>query len=106
MTTLTHDSKNEEEIYFNFINSIKSEVTKETYEKNIKSFMKFCNVTKLSDLLLTDTQKQIVKYLMSLRQKGLSYNTLSLTRCAIYHFHSMNDVVLNKKKINNFLSNI
>jgi hypothetical protein len=38
MTTLTHDSKNEEEIYFNFINSIKSEVTKETYEKNIKSF--------------------------------------------------------------------
>jgi len=35
MTTLTHDSKNEEEIYFNFINSIKSEVTKETYEKNI-----------------------------------------------------------------------
>ena len=103
MTTLTREnSKNEEEIYFNFINSIKSEVTKETYEKNIKLFMKFCNVTKLSDLLLTDTQKQIVKYLMSLREKGLSYNTLSLLLCAIYHFYEMNDVVLNKKKINMF----
>ena len=30
---------------------------------------------------------------MSLRQKGLSYNTLSLTLCAIYHFYAMNDVI-------------
>ena len=44
----------------------------------------------------------IVKYLMSLREKGLSYNTLSLSLCAIYHFYEMNDVVLNKKKINMF----
>ena len=99
MALIEHQEDKEEEIYFNFINSIKSEVTKETYEKNIKLFMKFCNVTKLSDLLLTDTQKQIVKYLISLREKGLSYNTLSLSLCAIYHFYEMNDVVLNKKKM-------
>jgi hypothetical protein len=52
MSTVTSEnSKNEEEIYSNFINSIKSEVTKKTYEINVKSFMKFCDVNKLSDLL-------------------------------------------------------
>jgi len=103
MSTLTREkTKNEEEIYFNFINSIKSEATKSTYEIHVKSFMKFCNVTKLSDLLKLDVQKQIVKYLMSLREIGLSYNTLSLSLNSIYHFYEMNDVPLNKKKINMF----
>ncbi|CAN5441808.1 hypothetical protein BH18THE1_BH18THE1_09640 [soil metagenome] len=64
--------------------------------------MKFCNVNKLSDLLKIDAQKLIVKYLMSLREKGLAYNSLSLSLNAIYHFYEMNDVPLNKKKINMF----
>jgi len=63
---------NEDEVYFNFINSLKSEITKETYQLNIKLFMNYCNVTKLSDLLvITEPQKQIIKYLISLREKGL-----------------------------------
>ena len=37
---------------------------------------------------------------MSLREKGLAYNSLSLILNAIYHFYEMNDVPLNKKKIN------
>jgi hypothetical protein len=45
------DTQKEEDVYFNFINSLKSEITKKIYEYYIKSFMKFCNVTKLSDLL-------------------------------------------------------
>jgi hypothetical protein len=32
----------EEDVYFNFINSLKSEVTKKEYEREIKLFMKFC----------------------------------------------------------------
>ena len=43
---------NEDEVYLNFINSLKSEITKETYQLNIKLFMNYCNVTKLSDLLI------------------------------------------------------
>ena len=42
---------NEEDVYFNFINSLKSDVTKKTYEREIKKFMNFCGVEKLSDLL-------------------------------------------------------
>jgi integrase len=93
----------EEDAYFNFINSLKSEVTKKEYEREIKLFMKFCNVTKLSSLLdLGDTQSQIIKYIMSLRARGLSFNSISLALYAIYHFYEMNDVALNKKKINMF----
>src|SRR5919106_766814 len=93
---------NEEDIYFNFINSLKSDVTKKTYEREIKKFMKFCKIEKLSDLLTIEPQKQIVKYLMSQREKGLSFNSIRLNLHAIYHFYDMNDVPLNKKKINMF----
>lgn len=94
---------NEDEVYFNFINSLKSEITKETYQLNIKLFMNYCNVTKFSDLLLIpEPQKQIIKYLISLREKGLSSNSISTRLNAIYHFYDMNDVTLNRKKINMF----
>jgi integrase len=97
------DTQKEEEVYFNFINSIKSEVTKKIYENYIKSFMKFCNVTKFSDLLTKiEPQKQIIKYLISLRERGLAFNSLSIYLKAIYHFYEMNDIILNKKKINMF----
>jgi len=71
------DVANEEDVYFNFINSIKSDATKKIYRENINSFMKFCNVTKLSDLLkITEPQKQIINYLMSLRKRGLASEVL------------------------------
>ena len=65
--------------------------------------MNFCDVEKLSDLLtIIEPQKQIVKFLMSLRERGLSFNSIRLNLHAIYHFYEMNDVPLNKKKINMF----
>ena len=58
-------------------------------------------MTELCKLLaINEPQKQIIKYIMSLREKGLAYNSLSLILNAIYHFYEMNDVPLNKKKIN------
>jgi site-specific recombinase XerC len=104
-TSITLENKNEEEeeVYFNFINSLKSEVTKKDYEREIRLFMKFCNVSKLSGLMtMSEPQKQIIKYLMSLKERKLSFNSLSHTLYAIYHFCDMNDVPLNKKKINMF----
>jgi len=93
----------QDEIYFNFINSIKSAVTKEIYEYNIKVFMRFCNVVTFQDLFsMPNPQTQIIRHLMSLREKGLSSNSISTRLNAIYHFYDMNDVALNKKKINMF----
>ena len=71
-------TSNEEDIYFNFINSLKSDVTKKTYEREIKKFVVFCDIEKLSDFLYIEPQKQIVKYLMSEREKGLSFNSREL----------------------------
>ena len=69
--------------------------------------MNFCGVEKLSDLLkIIGPQNQIVKYLMSLREKGLSFNSIRLNLHVIYHFYEMNDVPLNKKKINMFKGNL
>jgi site-specific recombinase XerD len=97
------DTQNEEDVFFNFINSIKSEVTKRIYENDIKLYLKFCNLTKLSKLLMiTDPQKQMIKYIMSLRKKGLATNSISTLLNGIYHFYEMNDIPLNRKKINMF----
>ena len=93
----------EEEIYFNFINSIKSDATKWLYEYSIKLFMKFCNVTNYYNLsVIEDPQGKIIKFLLSLREKGLATNSLSARLNAIYHFYDMNDITLNKKKIKMF----
>jgi hypothetical protein len=51
--SVVQESSNEKEseAYFNFINSIKSDVTKEIDEYNLKVFMKFCNVDNFHDLI-------------------------------------------------------
>jgi integrase len=96
-------NEKENEVYFNFINSIKSDVTKEIYGYNIKIFLKFCNIENFYDLFIMPTpQTKIIKHLTSLREKGLSFNSISTRLNAIYHFYDMNDVALNKKKINMF----
>jgi site-specific recombinase XerD len=93
----------EQEVYFNFINSLKSPVTKEVYNINIQYYLKFCNLSKLSELVtIQEPQKQIIKYIMSLRQKALATCSINTMLYAIYHFYEMNDITLNRKKINMF----
>ena len=97
----------EQEVYFNFINSLKSPYTKESYNLNIKLYLKFCNLNKLSELLtIQEPDKHIIKYIMSLREKGLATGSISTMRAAIYHFYDMNDITLNKKKIDMFIEHI
>ena len=103
MALIEHQEDKEEEIYFNFINSLKSPVTKQAYETNLKYYLNFCNFTKLSELLtIQEPQKQIIKYIMFLRKKELATSSINTMLYAIYHFYDMNDIILNKKKINSF----
>ena len=68
---------NEEEIYFNFINSIKSEITKRVYERDLKFYLNFLKLNKMSELLeIRDPQRQIINYIMSLRERGLASNSI------------------------------
>jgi hypothetical protein len=90
----------EEDVYSNFINSIKSDVTKKVYEYNLRLFMEFCGIDRYEDLI--GLHNQIIPYLISVRDKKLSYNSISTRLSAIYHFYDMNDIILNKKKIKMF----
>jgi len=104
MAVIEQQEDKEQEVYFNFMNSLKARATKESYNTNIKLYLKFCGLTKLSELLtIQEPQKQIIKYIMSLREKGLATSSISTMLNAIYHFYQMNDLVLNIKKINSFI---
>lgn len=59
--------------------------------------MEFCNVDKFEGVI--GQQDKIIPYLMSLRERKLSYNSISTRLNAIYLFYDMNDISLNKKKI-------
>lgn len=43
--------KQENEVYLNFINSIKSDVTRTIYEYNLRLFMEFCGSAEFHDLI-------------------------------------------------------
>jgi hypothetical protein len=58
--------------------------------------MEFCSVDKYEDLI--GQESKIIPYLMSLREKKLSFNSISTRLNAIYHFYDMNDVFLNNQK--------
>jgi hypothetical protein len=65
----------QEDVYLNFVDSIKSDVTRKIYEYNLRLFMEFCDVDKFEDLI--GRQNQIIPYLMSLRERKLSFNSIS-----------------------------
>lgn len=87
----------QEDVYLNFINSIKSDITRKIYEYNLRLFMEFCGINKFEALI--GQQNHIIPYLMSLRERILAYNSISTRMNAIYHFYDMNDIFLNKKKL-------
>ena len=43
--------QSQSDTYSNFIDSIKSDVTKKIYEYNLRLFMEFCSVDKYEELL-------------------------------------------------------
>ena len=67
----------EQEIFFNFITTLKSPITKESYQVHIRRYLSFCNLTKLCELLtIQEPQKQIIKYISFLKEKKLSTNSI------------------------------
>ena len=96
----------ESEAYKNFVNSIDSEATKESYRKTFPYFMKFCQKTSYDDMLVYDktTLEGLVRdYIIHLRHdKRLAPASVSLYIAAICHFYEMNDVTINWKKLKKF----
>jgi hypothetical protein len=82
---------------YNFVNSINAKETRQKYELCIKDFMRFVRVNNHDSLLKIDVEKSIIDYIVDLRKK-VSSATLHTRLASIYHFYTMNDVLLNKNK--------
>jgi integrase len=113
--------------YRNFAEAIKSPRTLEIYNWCLKKFMEFVHVDNVERLLLLLSsscspsslsttsatssiidskiiESYIIDFIITLRkQRNLSHSTLSLYAAAVISFYTLNDVILNRKKILRYL---
>ena len=92
----------QEEAYFNFVNSINSDATRRNYEYCMSRFLEYCNLD-LNSFLRSQQQEMsylIIKYLVSLK---ISSQYKIVIMASIKHACEMNDVILNWKKLKNFI---
>jgi integrase len=90
--------------YRYFIDSLANEQTRKHYDFHLKKYCKYSNediLSKKDNPRLLEAQ--IIQYIVSLRQQKLSHSHISCSLAAISHFYTMNDIMLNKKKIAKFL---
>jgi hypothetical protein len=114
INNINNDSNNDKEenrLYSNYIYSIKTEVSRQTYVKCLKYYMKFLGVNTLKELIVDKPQKiieaNIKEYLIYLRnQKKTSYVTASLYLSAVRKFYHVNsDYSFKWDLINKYLGN-
>ncbi|MDQ6862334.1 MAG: tyrosine-type recombinase/integrase [Thermoproteota archaeon] len=86
----------------NFINSIRTAATRKSYQFYFEKYRKFALGNVIDDRLIIENQ--IVDFLLSLKNRGLSYHSVKCYFSAIAHFYIMNDIVLNRKKIIKFIN--
>lgn len=108
ITTTTNISS--QKAFSNFIDAVKSPQTRKKYSYLLLNYIQDhldTDKENLADLLLQDSKKieqDIISYIKVLKYKEkLSYSTINTRLAAIYLFYEMNDIVLNRKKINRYL---
>lgn len=90
------------------MNAIRSPATKKGYENSIKRYLNHIKKSQTDDLLAYKDnpryiESQIIDYIMSLRNSGVSYSTIKFLIAPIFTFYSLNDVYLNRKKVSRYL---
>lgn len=93
--------------YRNFSASIKSSETKRLYTHHLFQFLSYKSHISIDELLHQDhktTEMDIIDLIIDLKEnKCLSSSSLNNFIAALVHFFSINDVVLNRKKISKFM---
>lgn len=103
-----------QQAYLNFINAIKSPATRNKYSYLLEEYLKYLQINKDKDTsssldsLLSKNVKtienEIIKYIIFLKEnKKLSYSSLNTKLAAIYLFYTMNDIIINRKKLGKYL---
>jgi integrase len=107
LTAITREQPKESTSFLNFVNAIRSPATKTVYINSLKRYMNFIRISEVDSLLEINNPKfieaQLIDYIMSLRQDGISYSTIKYLVAPIFTFYHLNDVLLNKKKVFRYL---
>jgi integrase len=101
-------------VLLNAMNSLRSEETKKKYAYVLRLFAEYQGLKYgLDELaLLIDSQKQnnvriietqIINYIVRLRKEDFAYATIMTRVAGIFQFYTMNDIVLNRKKIYKYM---
>jgi integrase len=94
--------------YLNFINAIRSPATQVGYRNSLRRYMKRLKIANTDDLLIHQSdpkkiQSQIIDYIMSLRNDGISYSTIKFLVAPVFTFYQLNDVLINRKRVMRYL---
>lgn len=96
--------------YVNFVSSLKASITKKAYEIRLKNYLRTPIISfSTFDELLTRNPRQleqgIIDLIIEMRYKRqMSFSAQNILLCALTHFYSINDVLINRKKIAKFMS--
>jgi integrase len=93
--------------FFNFINSLKTDSTKEGYRNALLRFMQHFHIkdtNTLSQLPPKDIESYLKNYIQFLKEEKRSLQSMNMVLSAVNHFCVMNDIVINYKKICKFKS--
>src|SRR6185436_2118388 len=82
----------ENRIYSNFINALKSPETKKSYAYALKKYMQYHSLSNYSDLLLSDKESKIKEYVIHLKEKGVSKSWFMTLFASLKNFYEMNDI--------------
>ena len=98
--------------YNNFVDTIKSQETLWQYKNLLVRFMQFLQITDVDNLLVLgqdqkQIQQKIIDYISYLKKaRTVAAVTINLYLAPIFHFYSMNDIILNRRKIGRFIPEI
>ena len=95
--------------YSLFISSLRSPHTKIKYEGCLLKYLRLPlhgSLQSLDQILEKNPnviESEITQQLVEMKNEGSSYSTVSVRLAALYHFFSINDVIINRKKLSKFL---
>jgi hypothetical protein len=95
--------------YVNFVSSLKSPITRKAYVR-LKNYLRspsisFSTFDELLGRDLRTIEQGIIELLIDMRhKKELSYSAQNVFLSAMTHFFSINDIMINRKKIKKFMS--
>ena len=92
MHMIVRQEQEKDQLYSNFINSLKSPETKKNYSYALKKYMDFHSMAQYSDLMRADREERIKQYVIHLSNKGVSKSWFMLLFASLKNFYEMNDV--------------